>query len=320
MSFMPKVSIIIPVFNGSDYLSQAINSALDQTYQNTEIIVVNDGSEDNKATEQIALSYGDKIHYYSKVNGGVASALNLAIKKMTGEYFSWLSHDDLYYPEKLEVQISALTDQDRLKTILYSDYAIFGSDSDEIRKIRMPATPPEQFRYFITANNFLHGCTLLVPKTAFEDCGVFDESLRTTQDYDLWFRMAEKYEFVHIPEILVKARSHAEQGTVRLKSHVITECNALLEGFVSRLSEHEMVFARRKSVSLSYAEIASSFKWRGFHQAEKKARSLALNHMRWNMPLEALKTIFILLYTAFVGSISSVLRKMIKGLGFKVKK
>ena len=76
---MPKVSVIIPVYNGSNYMREAIDSALAQTYKNIEIIVVNDGSTDN--TEEIALSYGDKIKYYSKENGGVATALNFAIEK-----------------------------------------------------------------------------------------------------------------------------------------------------------------------------------------------------------------------------------------------
>src|SRR5574344_1270331 len=101
-----KVSIVIPVYNGSNYLKQAIDSAINQTYKNIEIIVVNDGSNDDEATEKIALSYGDKIKYYKKVNGGVASALNLALKNMTGKYFSWLSHDDLYYANKIEKQIN----------------------------------------------------------------------------------------------------------------------------------------------------------------------------------------------------------------------
>jgi len=65
----PKVSIIIPVYNGSDYLAEAIESALTQTYENLEILVINDGSRDNGATEKIALSYGDKIRYIQKGNG-----------------------------------------------------------------------------------------------------------------------------------------------------------------------------------------------------------------------------------------------------------
>lgn len=104
--FSPLVSIVIPVYNGADYLGEAIDSALMQTYGNIEVIVVNDGSNDE--TDAIARSYGDKIRYYSKKNGGVATALNLGIENMRGEYFSWLSHDDIYMPEKIELQINKL--------------------------------------------------------------------------------------------------------------------------------------------------------------------------------------------------------------------
>ena len=103
--YTPKVSIVIPAYNASNYLAEAIESALAQSYQNVEIIVVNDGSKDNGATERVALSYGDKIRYFYKDNGGSSSALNMGISHMTGEWFSWLSHDDLYKPEKLEKQI-----------------------------------------------------------------------------------------------------------------------------------------------------------------------------------------------------------------------
>ena len=81
MALSPKVSIVIPVYNGADLLSQAIDSALAQTYFPIEILVVNDGSGDGGATERIALSYGEKVRYFSKANGGVASALNFAIQE-----------------------------------------------------------------------------------------------------------------------------------------------------------------------------------------------------------------------------------------------
>ena len=102
------VSIIIPVYNGANYMREAIDSALKQTYDNIEVIVINDGSEDEGETEKIAFSYGDKIRYYSKSNGGVATALNLGIEKMKGDYFSWLSHDDMYMPEKISNEIEQL--------------------------------------------------------------------------------------------------------------------------------------------------------------------------------------------------------------------
>ena len=106
--FKPLVSIVIPVYNGSNFLAQAIDSALAQSHKNLEIIVVNDGSCDDGATERIALGYGDKIRYFCKPNGGVSSALNFGIEKMKGEYFSWLSHDDLYAPDKVEREVEAL--------------------------------------------------------------------------------------------------------------------------------------------------------------------------------------------------------------------
>ena len=102
MKEYPLVSVVIPAYNASDYLAEAIDSALAQTYKNIEIIVVNDGSGDNGATEQVAVSYGDKIRYFYKKNGGCASALNYGINVMRGDYFSWLSHDDLYLPAKVE--------------------------------------------------------------------------------------------------------------------------------------------------------------------------------------------------------------------------
>ena len=81
--FHPLVSIVIPVYNGANYMREAIDSALAQTYKNIEVIVVNDGSTDN--TDEIAKSYGDKIRYFKKENGGVATALNLGIREMRGE-------------------------------------------------------------------------------------------------------------------------------------------------------------------------------------------------------------------------------------------
>ena len=86
-----------------------------QTYERVEVIVVNDGSTDD--TEQIALSYGEQIRYFRKENGGVSSALNLGIKEMKGEYFSWLSHDDVYTPDKIEVQIDALRGLEEKNTL-----------------------------------------------------------------------------------------------------------------------------------------------------------------------------------------------------------
>lgn len=271
----PKVSIVIPVYNGSDFLAEAIESALSQTYSNLEIVVVNDGSNDHGETERIALSYGDRIRYFSKKNGGVASALNMAIDEMNGEYLSWLSHDDLYTADKVEREMRAVFEVGNAEAVIYSDYAVFTGDPHESTPVRLPGVPPEHFRYWITIENRLHGCTLLVPRIAFARAGMFDISLRTTQDYDLWFRMAPKFEFIHIPEVLVKARSHLGQGSRSMSSVSLAECNTLLTGFVNQLSPREISVAANLPLSKAYKEIGASMYRRGFNEAGKAADRLA---------------------------------------------
>lgn len=277
-AFNPKVSIVIPVFNGGNFLGQAIESALAQTYRNIEILVINDGSDDAGETERIALSYGDRIRYYKKPNGGVASALNMAIDKMSGEFFSWLSHDDLYVEEKIERQIDALSSissTDRGQTIIYSDFYVFSTDPEKTIPVLMRGVPPEEFRYWLTMENTLHGCTLLIPKTAFVETGGFNERLRTTQDYDLWFRMANKYRFVHLPEPLVKARSHQEQGSIKLAGFALAECNELLSGFVDNLTRDELLRLSPHALSVAYARLAASMWYRGFLKAGRVAMHLS---------------------------------------------
>jgi glycosyltransferase involved in cell wall biosynthesis len=102
------VTIVIPVFNGADFLASAIDSALAQSWPEIEVLVVDDGSDDGGRTRAIIESYGARIRLHSKSNGGVATALNAGLAEMRGRWFSWLSHDDLYHPRKVENQLFAL--------------------------------------------------------------------------------------------------------------------------------------------------------------------------------------------------------------------
>ena len=165
--FNPLVSIVIPVYNGANYVAEAIESALKQSYKNIEIIVVNDGSTDN--TEKIVKKYGDKIRYFYKENGGVASALNLGIKNMKGEYFSWLSHDDIYYPNKIERQIEELKNIDK-DNILYSGFELINDKSEFLYAWEIAST--NEYRklnnsFYALLLSGLNFCSLLIPKKAF---------------------------------------------------------------------------------------------------------------------------------------------------------
>ncbi|MDI3394702.1 glycosyltransferase [Pseudomonas sp. V98_8] len=266
--FRPLVTIVIPVYNGGDFLAEAIQSALDQSYPAIEVIVVNDGSNDGGATECIARSFGESIRYLPKDNGGVASALNLAIREMSGDYFSWLSHDDLYDKEKISQQVAFLSVHGSASTIVYSDYSIFTNKhvSNSV-PVTMPGVNPVNFRYWITSESALHGCSLLIPRTAFDSCGCFNENLRTTQDYELWFRMAGQYRFLHLPKVLMSGRSHANQDTHKIADLAFAEARNLYLGFVKSIQHFEVPGSVPSEIGASYLRLASGLWQRGFDEA-----------------------------------------------------
>jgi glycosyltransferase involved in cell wall biosynthesis len=242
-NFNPLVSIIIPVFNGSNYLEDAINSALSQTYKNIEILVINDGSNDNGATENIAKSFGKKIRYFHQENGGCGAALNCGVQNMKGDYFSWLSHDDLYTPDKVQSQITLLETLVNKNTIIFSAFDLIDENSKYTssvyphralvgHKFKIPLMP--------LLRGLIHGCTLLIPKKLFEEIGNFDTTKRTTQDYALWFDFLRQAPLEYIAHPLVKARIHSGQDTQKINALHLRECNELWSGFLDQLSLDEM--------------------------------------------------------------------------------
>jgi len=221
----PLVSIVVPVYNGSNFLREAIDSALEQTYDNLEIIVVNDGSDDGGDTERIALSYGDKIRYFSKKNGGTSTALNMGIKNMRGEYFSWLSHDDLYYPNKISRAIEELSKLDNKNTIIISD--VDGMNEDYVRTFNSAMYQQHRDEYpgrndfwlYPVVYNKTHGCTHLFSQVVFETVGLFDEKELVAHDFEFYFRAFAAFPHKYIDEVLVTAReSSNRQGR---RSHTL---------------------------------------------------------------------------------------------------
>ncbi|HBB91751.1 MAG TPA: glycosyltransferase [Bacteroidales bacterium] len=239
----PIVSIAIPVYNGSNYLAEAIESALAQTYSPTEILVVNDGSSDSDSIREIACRYGDRIRYFEKQNGGVASALNLAIQNMRGDWFSWLSHDDLFLPDKVKKQVDFLFQ--KKADIIYGDYELIDENGNRLpKKTEVISLAAKGNMFFQLLNGFpINGCTTLINRKVFDQIGLFNPDLPTTQDYDFWFRCAKEYEFHLIPEILIKSRIHPEQDTCKsLVRHY--ECDELytkMARFIVQESGHRNI-------------------------------------------------------------------------------
>jgi glycosyltransferase involved in cell wall biosynthesis len=273
MVFNPKVSIVIPVYNGANYLSEAIDSALAQTYKNVEVIVVNDGSNDSGETEKVARAYGNRIRYLFKNKGGVASALNSGIEEMEGEYFSWLSHDDVYYSHKIERQIDFLRNLRDRKVVLYADYECIDDKSRHLAFVRANHKELSRKPLYSVLRGNINGCSVLVPKDILCAMGRFDGSFKTTQDYHLWFRIVRNYKVHHMPVVLVKYRIHAAQGTARIPEH-LDEGNNLWISLMNSLSDNEKLSCE-KTLFHFYLKMARHLTKSPFARARKYAMQMA---------------------------------------------
>jgi len=256
----PLVSIVIPVYNGANYMREAIDSALAQTYENCEILVVNDGSNDGGITEEIALSYGDKIRYFAKKNGGVATALNMGIENMRGEYFSWLSHDDLYHVHKISRQIETLSAQEDKKTLITCGFACVDGEGRELSDStcvdakgreqsgddaasytdEQLGTPLFVFLKGILKGGLLFGCSLLVHKEHFARVGTFNVEL-LTNDIDLWFRMMRNQPLIYLREPLAIRRRHDGQDTVTKSALLVPAFHEFLLNVAKTLTDEEII-------------------------------------------------------------------------------
>lgn len=198
---MPKISVIIPTYNCAKYLAKAIDSVINQTYQNFEIIVIDDGSTDNTKViiEEYARKYPDRIRFFIQNNRGPAGARNTGIRASHGEYIAFLDSDDTWLPKKLAESIRFLQDNN-FDWICTSMTRIKDGEAESIKRIPhdswvFSAQDREihQLRHglFFFSDLYLKTPTVFAKRECFEKAGIFDESFLIGEDWDLWLRFEE---------------------------------------------------------------------------------------------------------------------------------
>ncbi len=283
----PLVSIIIPVYNGSNFLEQAIKSALNQTYNNIEIIVVNDGSTDNGLTKKVADKYKKEIRYYEKENGGVSSALNYGIKKMKGDYFAWLSHDDLIEKDHIANLVDFISIEGNEKTIPFSAFKIV----DENNNLLINETILAQIHCFdykisLLQNEYsllqgeINGGSVLIPKEAFSKHGMFAEDQRITQERDMWARLIKEYHFVNIPYDTAIIRSHSSQVT-NTNSDIKIESDKKNLEIIKNISDEVITRLEKNKVSF-YSVLATFYKYNSNHYMVEQIEQLKAKELEKN--------------------------------------
>ena len=203
---LPLVSIIIPTFNQDKYIQFCIDSCLKQTYNNIEIIVVDDGSTDS--TPEILAGYGGKIKVITQQNKGAAQALNNGILQSNGFFVGWLSSDDAYLPEKIAMQVKQFH-FDASVDISYTDWFSIDSKGIIIKEVKSPYFESDFLKNLLWGN-FINGSSVLMKKSVWEDAGGFNTSLVADVDGFMWHKLLlEGKKFGHVAESLVYYRTHS---------------------------------------------------------------------------------------------------------------
>lgn len=209
-----SVDVVIPVYNGALFIEKALRSVLEQDHPPARIIVVDDGSTD--ATAEIVRSVRGMvpIRYFHKENGGLSSARNAGIRLCQSRFVAFLDADDEWYPDKLSRQLALFRESSfpHLAAV-YCRYDIIDEASALVDDAHIVEPDPENrgdiFRRILAANLVTgSGSGILVLREALETVGLFDEKLSACEDWDMWLRLAKRYQFDYVPGKLVKIRRH----------------------------------------------------------------------------------------------------------------
>lgn len=191
---VPLVSVIIPSYNYGRYVGQAVDSALAQTYPAIEVIVVDDGSTDD--TRERLAAYGNRIRYVHQQNQGLSAARNTGIREAKGDYLAFLDSDDAFHPHKLELQMAYLRthpETDLIATDMFSDDKIVWCPVDAAH---VPATSVSLEAMAIKPR--FAPSSVVAHRKCFDAVGVFDTTLRSVEDRDMWLRIASQFNMVRL--------------------------------------------------------------------------------------------------------------------------
>ncbi len=204
----PKVSIIIPTYNRCSWIKHAIESVLQQSYQNFELIIVDDGSTD--ITRSLLIKYEANIRYFFQDNRGPAAARNLGISKAMGELICFLDSDDRWLKRKLESQINLIEKHPEIK-ICYTD-EIWIRNGVRINQKKIHQKYSGWIYQKCLPLCIISPSSVLLHREVFDKIGVFDEKMIVCEDYDLWLRASLVYpiQFINMP-LIVKYGGHADQ-------------------------------------------------------------------------------------------------------------
>lgn len=211
---MPVISVIIPVYNGAKTIEETVRSILNQTFQDFEIIIINDGSKD-ETLEAIDRIFDPRVRVYSYPNSGQGASRNRGLSQAKGEYIAFLDADDLWTPNKLEAQLTALQANPKAG-VAYSWTDFIDEWGNFLRPGSHLNISGDVYPHLLLTNILENGSNPLIRREAIDRIGQFDASLPPAEDWDFYLRLAAVYPFVVVPHPQILYRVYANSSSTNV--------------------------------------------------------------------------------------------------------
>lgn len=272
---MPTVSVIIHTYNNEKLIGETIESVLNQIYKDYEIIVVDDGSVDG--TRDALMPYIQKIRYHYKENGGIASAKNTGISLSEAEFVAFLDHDDLWVPDKLQLQMECFSKNPQVG-LVYAKYASF-RDGRELR------TKPEKgysgwiFKELLS-KSFIQTSTVVVRKECLDAVGPYDESFSLGDEYDMFLRISRRFQCGFVDKGLTRYRVHdsnASNNDFLFDNENLGVYKKIYDNFTDLDGEEKKIL--RKRIASYSMKVAEGLNSQGKLEESKKYKKEALRYL-----------------------------------------
>ena len=272
---MPLISVIIPVYNNESTIQETIESVLTQSFSDLELIVINDGSQDS--TLKIVSSILDpRLKVFSYPNAGLAATRNRGVSHASGEYISFIDADDLWTPDKLEAQFKALQANPQA-AVAYSWTDWIDESGQFLRPGGHISVNGDVFATLLVRDFVESGSNPLIRAEALAEVGGFDESLPAVEDWDMWLRLAARYEFVCVP---------SPQILYRVSSSSMSSNVWKMEAGSLRVIERAFAVAPESLQHLKREVLANRYKYLTFKAVEgtpERKKGLAAVRFLWQM-------------------------------------
>ena len=271
---MPLISVVIPVYNGEKTIRETIESVLNQTFKDFELIAIDDGSTD-KTVEIINRIQNSRIKVFSYPNAGLSASRNRGIAQAIGEYISFIDADDLWTPDKLEAQLKALQENPQAD-VAYSWTDCIDESGKFLRRGGYITVTGNVYERLLLVDFVEGGSNPLIRKHVFTEVGGFDESFNAVEDWDMWLRLASRYRFVTVPSPQILYRQSANS----MSTNVLK-----MEAASLRIIEREFAKAPESLKMLKPFTLGNRYKYLTFKAIEgMPARRQCLTAVRflWN--------------------------------------